>query len=92
MWFPLPCMRAQVCNNLVLGVTMAGLSEGLALGRRLGLDPQLLSQIFNISSARCWSSEVYNPCPVRARDLVLQQRLGGGTCPIVVCSVEGSLM
>ncbi|GAB4818892.1 hypothetical protein N2152v2_005938 [Parachlorella kessleri] len=54
---------AKVCNNLVLGVTMAGLSEGLALGRRLGLDPQLLSQIFNISSARCWSSEVYNPCP-----------------------------
>ena len=30
---------------------------------RLGLDPKLLSSIFNMSTGRCWSSEVYNPVP-----------------------------
>lgn len=28
---------AKLCNNLVLGVSMAAVSEGLALGKRLGL-------------------------------------------------------
>lgn len=54
----------QVCNNLVLGVSMAAVAEALALGAKLGLDPKLLSEIFNTSSARCWSSDTYNPCPV----------------------------
>lgn len=52
---------AKLCNNLVLGVSMAAVSEGLALGKKLGLDPLLLSEIFNTSSARCWSSDTYNP-------------------------------
>ena len=30
---------------------------------RLGLDPKLLAKILNMSSGRCWSSEVYNPVP-----------------------------
>jgi 3-hydroxyisobutyrate dehydrogenase len=30
---------------------------------RLGLEPKLLAKIINSSSGRCWSSEVYNPCP-----------------------------
>ena len=28
---------AKLCNNLVLGVSMAAVSEGLALGKQLGL-------------------------------------------------------
>ncbi len=60
------CHDLQVCNNLVLGVSMAAVAEGLALGNKLGLEPKLLSDIFNSSSARCWSSDSYNPCPVCA--------------------------
>ncbi len=30
---------------------------------RLGLDAHMLAKILNMSSGRCWSSEVYNPCP-----------------------------
>lgn len=29
----------------------------------LGLDPKLLTKVINMASGRCWSSEVYNPCP-----------------------------
>lgn len=55
---------AKLCNNLVLGISMAGVAEGLALGQRLGLDPSRLTEVFNGSSARCWSSDTYNPVPV----------------------------
>jgi 3-hydroxyisobutyrate dehydrogenase len=54
---------AKLANNLVLAISMAAVSEGLAFGMKLGLDPKLLTDIFNSSSARCWSSDVYNPCP-----------------------------
>jgi 3-hydroxyisobutyrate dehydrogenase len=33
------------------------------LGVKLGLDPKILAGIFNTSSARCWSSDTYNPVP-----------------------------
>lgn len=49
----------------MLGISMAAVAEGLSLGQRLGIDAKTLSRIFNTSSARCWSSDVYNPCPVR---------------------------
>ena len=29
----------------------------------LGLDPKVLTKVLNVSSGRCWSTEVYNPCP-----------------------------
>ena len=54
---------AKLANNLVLAISMAAVSEGLAFGQCHGLDPALLSSIFNSSSAQCWSSEKYNPAP-----------------------------
>jgi 3-hydroxyisobutyrate dehydrogenase len=54
---------AKLCNNLVLAVSMAGVAEGMLLGERLGVDKNILAGIFNTSTARCWSSDTYNPCP-----------------------------
>jgi 3-hydroxyisobutyrate dehydrogenase len=54
---------AKVCNNLCLGITMVGLSESLALGVKLGIDPKILSNVMSVSSARCWSLDTYNPVP-----------------------------
>ena len=53
----------KLCNNLVLATTMLAVSEGMLLGSKLGVDPKTLAQVFNASTARSWSSEVYNPCP-----------------------------
>ena len=53
----------KLCNNLVLATTMLAVSEGMLLGSKLGVDPNTLAQVFNDSTARSWSSEVYNPCP-----------------------------
>jgi len=54
---------AKVCNNLVLAISMAGLSEAMNMGVALGMDPAKLAQVINASSGRCWSSDTYNPCP-----------------------------
>ena len=54
---------AKICNNLVLGITMAGTAEAMALGAKLGIDPHVLGSIINTSTGRSWSSEVCNPYP-----------------------------
>ena len=54
---------AKICNNLILAISMCGVSEGMNLGVKLGMDPQKLAEIVNVSTGRCWSSDQYNPCP-----------------------------
>jgi 3-hydroxyisobutyrate dehydrogenase len=54
---------AKLCNNLVLGISMAGVCEAMKLGENLGIDTKVLAGIMNTSTARCWSSDTYNPCP-----------------------------
>lgn len=54
---------AKICNNMLLGIMMAGTAEALNLGVAYGLDPAVLSDIMSKSSGRNWALEVYNPWP-----------------------------
>jgi 3-hydroxyisobutyrate dehydrogenase len=54
---------AKICNNMLLGILMAGTAEALNLGVAHGLDPHVLSDIMSKSSGRNWALEVYNPWP-----------------------------
>jgi 3-hydroxyisobutyrate dehydrogenase len=54
---------AKICNNMLLAISMIGVSEAMNLGATLGIDPKLLAGIINTSSGRCWSSDTYNPFP-----------------------------
>ncbi|KAI8140655.1 3-hydroxyisobutyrate dehydrogenase [Fennellomyces sp. T-0311] len=54
---------AKLCNNMLLAVSMIGVSEALLLAGRLGMDPKLLASIVNSSTGRCWSSDTNNPHP-----------------------------
>ena len=54
---------AKICNNMLLGVLMAGTAEAVNLGVRNGLDPKVLSDIIAKSSGRNWATELYNPWP-----------------------------
>ncbi|MDY7563270.1 3-hydroxyisobutyrate dehydrogenase [Pseudomonas sp. CCC3.2] len=54
---------AKICNNMLLGISMIGVAEAMALGNTLGIDTGILAGIINSSTGRCWSSEVYNPWP-----------------------------
>ncbi|KAL6873788.1 hypothetical protein ACP4OV_013870 [Aristida adscensionis] len=54
---------AKICNNMAMAISMLGVSEAFALGQNLGIKASTLTNIFNCSSARCWSSDTYNPVP-----------------------------
>eukprot|EP01032_Pedospumella_encystans_P023631 gene23631-26746_t len=54
---------AKICNNMLLGILMAGTAEALALGMANGLDARVLSDIMNKSSGRNWVLDMYNPIP-----------------------------
>lgn len=54
---------AKVANNMLLGISMIGVAEAMALGVSLGMDAKTLAGIINTSSGRCWSSEINNPYP-----------------------------
>ncbi|MBY0273182.1 MAG: 3-hydroxyisobutyrate dehydrogenase [Alphaproteobacteria bacterium] len=54
---------AKICNNLILGITMIGVSEAFNLAEKLGLEAQTIFDVTSESSAQCWSITKYCPVP-----------------------------
>ncbi|TGZ82356.1 hypothetical protein EX30DRAFT_354541 [Ascodesmis nigricans] len=54
-------LAAKLANNYLLAISNIGVAEAMNLGIKLGLDRQVLKNVINVSSGRCWSSEVNNP-------------------------------
>ncbi len=54
---------AKICNNMLLGISMIGVSEAFALAESLGLDPQKFFDIASKASGQCWSLTSYCPWP-----------------------------
>lgn len=54
---------AKVCNNMLLGISMIGVSEAFNLADKLGLDRQKLFDISSTASGQCWSLNTYCPVP-----------------------------
>ena len=54
---------AKICNNLMLAITMIGVSEGFNLAERLDLDAETLHRISSTATARCWALNDYCPAP-----------------------------
>lgn len=69
---------AKICNNMLLGILMAGTSEALALGVANGLDPKVLSNIIAKSSGRNWATELYNPWPEVMPEVPASKGYAGG--------------
>lgn len=56
-------IAAKICNNLVLGIELAGLAEAFVLGQRLGLDPAKLFASMSASSGQSWALQELCPIP-----------------------------
>lgn len=54
---------AKICNNLLLGISMIGVSEAFSLAKKLGLEPQKFFDISSSASGQCWSMTSYCPVP-----------------------------
>lgn len=54
---------AKICNNMILGITMIGVSEAFILAEKLGLAADKLFDVVNSSSGQCWAISKYAPVP-----------------------------
>ncbi|MCW2950603.1 MAG: 3-hydroxyisobutyrate dehydrogenase [Thermoleophilia bacterium] len=54
---------AKLCNNMLLGISMIGVSEAFALADKLGLSHQAFFDVASTSSGRCWSLDTNCPVP-----------------------------
>ena len=52
----------KICNNMVLAISMIGVSEAFSLAEKLGLSHQAVFDVVSTSSGQCWSLTSY--CPV----------------------------
>jgi 3-hydroxyisobutyrate dehydrogenase len=54
---------AKICNNMLLGATMAATCEAFVLAEKLGLKPQTFFDISSKASGQSWSMTSYCPVP-----------------------------
>jgi 3-hydroxyisobutyrate dehydrogenase len=54
---------AKICNNMLLGATMAATCEAFVLAQKLGLDPRTFFDISSKASGQSWSMTSYCPVP-----------------------------
>ena len=54
---------AKLCNNMILGISMIGISEAFNLASQLGLDAETLFAVSSKSSGQCWALTSYAPVP-----------------------------
>jgi 3-hydroxyisobutyrate dehydrogenase len=54
---------AKICNNMILGATMAVTTEAFNLAAALGLDSRAFYDIASVSSGQSWSLTSYCPVP-----------------------------
>lgn len=54
---------AKICNNLLLAISMIGVSEAFSLAEKLGLNQKKFFEISSNASGQCWSMTSYCPVP-----------------------------
>jgi 3-hydroxyisobutyrate dehydrogenase len=69
---------AKICNNMILGATMAATCEAFVLAQKLGLDLQTFFDISSKASGQSWSMTSYAPVPGVGPDTPADHDYEGG--------------
>lgn len=69
---------AKICNNMLLGATMAATCEAFVLAEKLGLDPKVFFDISSKASGQSWSMTSYCPVPGVGPDTPADREYEGG--------------
>ena len=69
---------AKICNNMLLGATMAATCEAFVLAQKLGLDLQTFYDISSKASGQSWSMTSYCPVPGVGPDTPADRDYAGG--------------
>jgi 3-hydroxyisobutyrate dehydrogenase len=69
---------AKICNNMILGATMAVTCEAFVLAQKLGLNLQTFFDISSKASGQSWSMTTYAPVPGVGPDTPADHDYEGG--------------
>jgi 3-hydroxyisobutyrate dehydrogenase len=69
---------AKICNNMILGATMAATCEAFVLAKKLGLNLQTFFDISSKASGQSWSMTSYAPVPGVGPDTPADHDYEGG--------------
>ncbi len=92
-------------NNLVTAMTFMATAEGLAIGKKLGLDPEMMTDVLNVSTGRSWISQTHIRQRITSRtfddafklelmvkDIGIAMRLAGDeSIPVPLCGTGQQL-
>lgn len=56
-------LKAKLANNYLLALNNIATCEAMNMGISWGLEPKALAALINMSTGKCWPSEVNNPVP-----------------------------
>jgi 3-hydroxyisobutyrate dehydrogenase len=56
-------LKGKLANNYLLALNNIATAEAMNMGIQWGLDPKALAGMINISTGKCWPSEVNNAVP-----------------------------
>jgi len=54
-------LSGKLANNYLLAINNIATAEAMNMGIKLGLDAKVLGNLINVSTGKCWPSEVNNP-------------------------------
>lgn len=54
-------LSGKLANNYLLAINNIATAEAMNMGIAWGLDPKVLANLINVSTGKCWPSEVNNP-------------------------------
>jgi len=75
---------AKICNNMILGATMAVTTEAFNLAAALGLDPKAFYDIASVSSGQSWSMTSYCPVPGVGPETPADRNFEGGFAGVLM--------
>jgi 3-hydroxyisobutyrate dehydrogenase len=75
---------AKICNNMILGATMAATCEAFVLAEKLGLDLQTFFDISSKASGQSWSMNTYTPVPGVGPDTPADHDYEGGFAAVLM--------
>ncbi len=92
-------------NNLITAMTFMASAEGLAIGKKLGLDPEVMTDVLNVSTGMSWISQTHIKQRITSRtfddafklqlmvkDIGIAMRLAGDqSVPAPLCGVGQQL-
>ena len=92
-------------NNLITAMTFMATAEGLAIGKKLGLDPEVMTDVLNVSTGMSWISQTHIKQRITSRtfddafklelmvkDIGIAMRLAGDEpVPVPLCGVGQQL-